>query len=614
MCGIIGYEGSREAAPLLLDGLQRLEYRGYDSAGFAVLDGAGALHVRKAAGKLSNLVARLEGVYPPGTAGLAHTRWATHGRPSDKNAHPHLDCTGNVAVVHNGIIENYLPLRDELIAQGHAFTSETDTEVLAHLIEARLASGDALLEALRRAIGRLAGSQAVVALSRREPGRLVAARAGNAGGVVIGYGQHEHFVASDLPALLPETRTVVFLADGELAELSAEGVRYIEMAGNTIQKEAQTVPLDPVAAAKGAYKHFMQKEIDEQPQCVLDTVRGRVLFEPPSVALDELELPEERLRAVQRVVLIAMGTSLHAAMVGRHYIERIAGLPAEVDNASEFRYRQALLGPETLVVSVAQSGETVDTLEAMHEARRRGAFQITVCNTPGAQSTRIAGGTLYTRCGPEIGVASTKTMTASMVALYLLACHLGRARGALHASRLDELVAPLAHVPDLMGRVLREAPAIEQLAHRFHRYQHFLYLARGIQYPVAMEGALKLKEVSYIHAEGYPAGEMKHGPIALIDETMPTVAIAVRDGLRDKMRSNIEQIKARDGTVIALLSDGDTELAGMVDHAIEVPEAPPLLLPLLTVLPLQLFAYHIAVWRGCDVDQPRNLAKTVTVE
>jgi glucosamine--fructose-6-phosphate aminotransferase (isomerizing) len=614
MCGIIGYEGTREAAPLLLEGLQRLEYRGYDSAGLAVLDANGALHLRKAVGKLSNLVARLEGVYPPGTAGLAHTRWATHGKPSDENAHPHLDCTGDVAVVHNGIIENYLALRQELIAEGHRFTSETDTEVLAHLIEARLSAGDDLAAALRHALGRIDGSQAIVALSRSRPGTIVAARAGNAGGVVIGYGQHEHFVASDLPALLPETRRVVFLADGELAELSREAVRYWDAEGRPLEKEPQTMPLDPVAAAKGAYKHFMAKEIMEQPECVLDTFRGRVLFDPPSVDLGGLDLPDETLRSVQRVVLIAMGTSLHAAMVGRHYIERIAGIPAEVENASEFRYRGALLGPETLVVSVAQSGETVDTLEAMHEAKLRGAPQITVCNTPGAQSTRVADGTIYTRCGPEIGVASTKTMTASMVALYLLTSHSGRLRGALDGARLAALVEPLAHLPDLMGRMLRSAPTIEQLAHSFHRYQHFLFLGRGIQYPVAMEGALKLKEVSYIHAEGYPAGEMKHGPIALIDDTMPTVAIAVRDGLRDKMLSNIEQIKARDGTVIALISEGDAELAAKVDHAIEVPETTPLLLPLLTTLPVQLLAYHIAVWRGCDVDQPRNLAKTVTVE
>ena len=614
MCGIIAYVGSREAAPLLLAGLQRLEYRGYDSAGFAVIDGDGRLHLKKHVGKLKNLTASLEGVYPPGTSGVAHTRWATHGKPSDENAHPHLDCTGDVAVAHNGIVENYLALRRELLAQGHRFVSETDSEVLAHLIEDHLRDGDDLPAALRRTIGRIEGAHAIVALSRSQPGRLVAARVGNAGGVVVGYGQHEHFVASDLPALLPETRSVVFLAHGELAELGGEEVRYWDEQGRPIDKEPQTMPMDPVAAAKGVYRHFMLKEIMEQPDCVLDTFRGRVLFDPPSVELPELELPEATLRSVQRVVLVAMGTSLHAAMVGRHYFEALAGLPAEVDNASEFRYRHLILGPETLVISIAQSGETVDTLEAMHEAQRRGSPQITICNTPGAQSTRIAEGTLYTRCGPEIGVASSKTLTAATVALYLLACHLGRLRGHLDEAKLTELIQPLAHLPDLMGRVLQNSAAYEELAQRLFRHRNFLYLARGVQYPIAMEGALKLKELSYIHAEGYPAGEMKHGPIALIDEAMPTVAIAVRDGLREKMLSNIEQVKARDGAVIALISEGDAELAAMVDHVIEVPETTPLLLPLLTVLPLQLLAYHIAVRRGCDVDQPRNLAKTVTVE
>ncbi len=614
MCGIIGYVGSREAGPLLLEGIQRLEYRGYDSAGFAVVGGDGGLHIKKHVGKLRNLIADLEGIYPPGTVGLAHTRWATHGKPSDDNAHPLQDCEGAVALVHNGIIENYIALREELKADGHRFASETDSEVLAHLIESYLGSGDGLAGAVRRAIRRIEGAAAFLVLSRAQPDRLVAARVSNAGGVVVGYGQHEHFLASDLPALLPETRTVAFLTDGEVAELTPEGVRYWDAQGQPVEKVPQTMPLDPVAAAKGAYKHFMLKEIMEQPQSVLDTFRGRVLFDPPSVDLAELEVPEATLRSVQRVVLVAMGTSLHAAMVGRHYFEAIAGVPAEVDNASEFRYRNPLVGPDTLVVSVAQSGETVDTLEAMSEVKRRGSPQITVCNTPGAQSTRIAEGTLHTRCGPEIGVASSKTLTASIVALYLLACYLGRVRDRLDEARQAELVEPLAHLPDLMGRILEDEGGVEELARRFFRYHHFLYLGRGLQYPVAMEGALKLKELSYIHAEGYPAGEMKHGPIALIDEEMPTVAIAVRDGMREKMLSNIEQVRARDGAVIALISEGDSELAAKADHVIEVPETPPLLLPLLTVLPLQLFAYHIAVWRGCDVDQPRNLAKTVTVE
>ncbi|MGB2710011.1 MAG: glutamine--fructose-6-phosphate transaminase (isomerizing) [Conexibacter sp.] len=614
MCGIIGYAGSREAGPLLLDGLQRLEYRGYDSAGLAVLDGDDRLHVTKQVGKIGGLVAHLEGVYPPGTIGIAHTRWATHGKPSDENAHPHLDCTGDIAVVHNGIVENYLALRDELTAQGHRFVSETDTEILAHLLETYLRDGDDLASALRRTIARIDGSQAIVALSRHQPDRLIAARVGNAGGVVIGYREHERFIASDLPALLPETRTVVFLTDGEIAELTREDVRYWDAQGNEIEKEPQSVPLDPVAAAKGTYKHFMLKEIMEQPQCVLDTFRSHVLLDPPGVDLSDLGVSDDTLRSVQRVVLVAMGTSLHAAMVGRHYVETIAGLPAEVDNASEFRYRTLRVGPETLVVSVAQSGETVDTLEAMSEAKRLGSPQITVCNTPGAQSTRVADGTVYTHCGPEIGVASSKTLTASMVALYLLSCHIGRVRGTLDAAKHAQLVEPLAHLPDLMGRVLEASPAFDDLAGRFFRHDHFLFLGRGLQYPVAMEGALKLKELSYIHAEGYPAGEMKHGPIALIDETMPTVAIAVRDRMREKMLSNIEQVRARDGAVIALINAGDTEVASKADEVIEVPATTPLLLPLLTVLPLQLLAYHIAVRRGCDVDQPRNLAKTVTVE
>ena len=614
MCGIIGYAGSREAGPLLLEGLQRLEYRGYDSAGIAILDGEGRLNLKKHVGKLSNLVAHLEGVYPPGTIGLAHTRWATHGKPSDENAHPHLDCEGDVAVVHNGIVENYLALRRELQGEGHRFDSETDTEVIAHLVESHLRDGDDLPSALRRTIERIEGSQAIVVCSRSHPDRLVAARVGNAGGVVVGYGQHEHFLASDLPALLPETRTVAFLGDGETVELRREEVLYWDAEGRPIEKEPQEMPLDPAAAAKGVYKHFMLKEIMEQPECVLDTFRGRVLFDPPGVELAELSLSEETLRSIERVVLIGMGTSLHGAMVARNYFESIAGVPAEVDNASEFRYRSALVGPETLVISVAQSGETVDTLEAMQAVKRRGSPQLTICNTPGAQSTRIADGTIYTRCGPEIGVASSKTLTASIVALYLFACHLGRLRGRLDESKLAELIEPLAHLPDLMGRVLQDEPAFEELAHSLSAFDHFLYLGRGLQYPIAMEGALKLKELSYIHAEGYPAGEMKHGPIALVDETMPTVAIAVRDGLREKMLSNIEQVRARDGMVIAVINEGDEELASKVNHVIEVPETSPFLLPLLTVLPLQLLAYHIALRRGCDVDQPRNLAKTVTVE
>ena len=614
MCGIIGYAGTREASPLLLEGLQRLEYRGYDSAGIAVLDSDGHVHIKKQQGKIAKLTASLEGVHPPGTIGLAHTRWATHGKPSDENAHPQQDCGEDVAVVHNGIVENYLDLGQELMAQGHGLTSETDTEVLAHLIETNLSNGDELHEALRNTIARIDGSHAIVAFCRNEPDRLVAARVGNAGGVVIGYGENEHFIASDLPALLPETHRVVFLGDGELAEVTREAVRYWDAEGNPIDKEPQTVPLDPVAAAKGTYKHFMLKEIVEQPECVLDTFRGRVLFDPPSVQLDDFDIADETLRSIERVVLVAMGTSLHAAMVGRRYFEELTGIPAEVDYASEFRYRSAILGPKTLVVSVAQSGETVDTLEAMQEAQRAGSPQITICNTPGAQSTRVADATVYTRCGPEIAVASSKTLTASMVALYLLACHIGHVRGRLNDATLAELTEPLAHLPDLMGRVLQDAPAIEELAHRFQSYHHFLFLARGVQHPVAMEGALKLKELSYIHAEGYPAGEMKHGPIALIDEDLPVVVIATKSPIYDKVISNVEQVRSRDGVVIAIASEGDQEIAEKANEVIRIPDLGEYLTAIVATVPLQLLAYHVAVAKGTDVDQPRNLAKSVTVE
>jgi glucosamine--fructose-6-phosphate aminotransferase (isomerizing) len=453
-----------------------------------------------------------------------------------------------------------------------------------------------------------------VAFSRSEPGKLVAARVGNAGGVVVGYGGDEMFLASDLPALLPHTQRVAFLADGEIAAVTPCGASYLTADGSTLAKEPQTVSYDPLSAARGNYKHFMLKEISEQPESILDTIRGRVLFEPPTLVLEDVAIPQARLRQIERVVLVGMGTSLHAAMVGRHYIEQIARLPAEVDNASEFRYRGPLLGPNTLVIAVGQSGETVDTLAAMDEARRQGALQITVCNVVGSQATRVADGVVYTRCGLEVGVCSTKTFTAAIVALYLLACYLAQERQAVGEDGLRALLDPLARLPSLVGRVTQRDAEYEKLANRFFRQRNFLYLGRGLEFPIAMEGALKLKEVSYIHAEGYPAGEMKHGPIALIDQEMPVVAIAVRDGLYDKMTNNIQQVKAREGTIIALGNEGDDELARQVDHILYLPEASPLLMPVLTAIPLQFFAYHIAVRRGCDVDQPRNLAKTVTVE
>ena len=614
MCGIMGYVGSRPAGPILIDGLRRLEYRGYDSAGIAVLESNGGLSIRKRVGKLEALASYIADRWPNGQEGIGHTRWATHGHPSDVNAHPHADCSGDVVAIHNGIVENYLELKAELTAAGHRFASETDTEVIPHLLEHYLSEGGDMAAALRKTIERLGGAHAIVAMACSEPGTLVAARVGNAGGVVVGYGGGENFLASDLPALLPHTRRVAFLDDREVTRVTAAGVSYWGSDGRPLDKQPQEVPYDTVSAAKGNYKHFMLKEIMEQPESILDTIRGRAQFNPPAVELEDVHLGTRELSKVRRVVLLAMGTSLHAAMVGRHYMERIAALPAEVDNASEYRYREPIIGHDTLVVSVGQSGETVDTLAAMEEARRQGAPQITICNVVGSQASRVAQGVVYTRCGLEIGVCSTKTFTASVTALYLLACYLGQVRGLIDRERMGGLLQPLARLPYLAGEITKREAEFERLAHRFFRYDNFLYLGRGIQFPIAMEGALKLKEISYIHAEGYPAGEMKHGPIALIDREMPVIAIALKDELYNKMMSNIEQVKARGGTVIALGSEGDAELAAKADHVIELPLASPLLAPVSTAIPLQSFAYHIAVRRGCDVDQPRNLAKTVTVE
>jgi glucosamine--fructose-6-phosphate aminotransferase (isomerizing) len=614
MCGIIGYVGEQAAAPILLDGLARLEYRGYDSSGIAVIEEASRIYLNKRVGKLQELVTALNGSVPAGGIGVGHTRWATHGKPSDTNAHPHTDCTGNIVVIHNGIVENYLPLKRELIEAGHKFVSETDTEVIAHLVEQHLVDCDDLPAALRKACSRLEGSQAILVMCLNEPGLIVAARIGNAGGIVVGYGQSEMYLASDLPAILPHTRSVAFLADREMAAVTAGGVTYFDLDGSPVEKTPQSVPYDPVAAAKGQYKHFELKEIMEQPESLSNTIRGRALFEPPDVVLEDVHLTDEDLAAIKRVVLLGMGSSMHAAMVGRHYIEQIAGLPAEVDNSSEYRYRHPLIGPDTLVISVTQSGETVDTLVAMAEAQNKGAKQITICNTIGGQSTRIADGVVYTRCGPEIAVASTKTLTASISALFLLACHLGLRRGVLDSDTLRDHLDGLMHLPTLVGSLLERADEYERLAQHFHRHHNFLFLGRGTNYPVALEGALKLKELSYIHAEGYPAGEMKHGPIALIDEEMPVVCIAPRDSLYDKMLSQMEQVKARDGIVIAVATEGDTEAARRADFVVSIPPAPEFLNPILATIPLQFLAYYIAVHRGYDVDQPRNLAKTVTVE
>ena len=614
MCGIIGYIGQKAACPILLDGLQRLEYRGYDSAGVAVIEPSGELTVRKTVGKISALISLVQGNPVKGICGIGHTRWATHGKPSDINAHPHLDCKGDLVVIHNGIVENYLELKRQLIDQGHVFLSQTDTEVLPHLIEDNLACGCSLEEAVRRAIARIRGAHAIVVMSRQHPEKMIAARVGNAGGVIIGYGDGEMFIASDLPALLPYSRDFVFLSDMELATVTAAGVSYSNVEGKRLSKSPQTVPYDPVAAAKGGYKHFMLKEIMEQPEAVLNTLRGRVEFDPPGVYLEDFPFSEEEVRSISKAFIIGMGTSLHAAMVGRHMMEELARLPTEVDNASEFRYRNPLIDKHTLVISVAQSGETVDTLAAMDEARRKNARQVTVCNVFGSQATRIAEYTLYIRVGPEIGVCSTKTLLGSISALCLLSLYLGKIRGVISHQRVTELVNDIARLPNLVGELLEQDEYYQQLAHQYFRRSNFLFLGRGINYPIAMEGALKLKEVSYIHAEGYPAGEMKHGPIALIDENMPVVAIALKDNVYDKMISNIEEVKAREGIIIALATKGDDEIKHKADHVIHLPPISPLLAPLLAVVPLQLLAYHVAVRRGCDVDQPRNLAKTVTVE
>ncbi|HEV8573286.1 MAG TPA: glutamine--fructose-6-phosphate transaminase (isomerizing) [Dehalococcoidia bacterium] len=613
MCGIIGYVGEREAAPILLEGLARLEYRGYDSVGIAILKDGGGVAIHKQVGKLGGLASTLSEGAPAGHQGIGHTRWATHGKPSDINAHPHTDCTGDIVVIHNGIVENYEELKQRLVGANHKFASETDTEVIPHLLEEHLRTGKPLHEALEQTLAEISGAHAILAMSRAEPGTIVAARAGNAGGIVVGYGHGESYLASDLPALLPHTRRVVFMEDGDVARVTPTKVTY-RHGGATVERSPQQVPYDPVSAAKGSFKHFMQKEIAEQPEAILDTLRGRALFSESRVELEDLRLTTAQFREIKRVVLVGMGTSLNAAMIGRHYIERIGGIPAEADNASELRYREPIIGPDTLIVSVSQSGETVDTLAAMEEAREKGCPQVTISNVVGSQATRVADGVIYTRCGPEIGVASTKTYVAAICALYLLACYIGQERGAIDRERMGGLLAPLARLPYLAGEVANRGTEYERLAHEFFRCENFLYLGRGLQYPVAMEGALKLKEVSYIHAEGYPAGEMKHGPIALIDREMPVVALVQQDRLRDKMMSNVEQVKAREGIVVAVATEGDTEVGEKADHVIYVPRIEELLAPVLTSIPLQLFAYNVAVRRGCDVDQPRNLAKTVTVE
>ncbi|MCS6845937.1 MAG: glutamine--fructose-6-phosphate transaminase (isomerizing) [Caldilineales bacterium] len=613
MCGIVGYVGPRPATPIVVGGLQRLEYRGYDSAGIAVLQN-GRIEVRRDVGKLSNLINLLNQHPTNGHLAVGHTRWATHGKPSQQNAHPHSDATGEIVVVQNGIVENYRELRESLQAEGIEFRSETDTEVIVHLISLHYSAAGGLAEAVRRALGYLKGPSAIVAMTSREPDRLVAARLGNAGGVAIGLGDGETFIASDIPAILEHTRRMVFLEDRQYAAVTREGAQVFTLDGRPVQPQVHHIPWDPVSAAKGEYRHFMQKEIFEQARSITDTIRGRVDFDAGEVVLEDLILTPEQAARFNRIVIVACGTSAYAGLVGKFWFENIARLPVEVDYASEFRYRNPVVDDRTLLLAITQSGETVDTLAAMEEGRRRGAYLASIVNVIGSQAARVSDGVIYMRCGPEIGVASTKAFTASLVDQYLLAIYLAQQRGTLSPEQRRRLLDDLARLPDLVGRVLEEGGPYVELAERFHAYHNFLYLGRGINYPVALEGALKLKEISYIHAEGYPAGEMKHGPIALIDRNMPVVTIAVQDDVYDKMISQIEQVKARNGIVIALANEGDSFIGTKADHVIAVPKAPPLLSPVINVLPLQRLAYEIAVWRGADVDQPRNLAKSVTVE
>jgi glucosamine--fructose-6-phosphate aminotransferase (isomerizing) len=613
MCGIVGYVGPRAATELIYNGLKRLEYRGYDSAGVAVLQ-QGKIAVRRDVGKLGNLGRLLDERPTNGHIGVGHTRWATHGVPSARNSHPHTSMNGDVVVVHNGIVENFLDLRKELQAEGVTFASDTDTECIVHLIARYMDWGNDLAEATRLAVHHLRGAHAIVALSAREPDRLVAVRIGNAGGVTLGIGKGEMFVASDIPAILEHTRDMVFLESHQMAVVRADAYKVQTTEGEPVDAQVHSISWDPVSAAKGEYRHFMQKEIFEQARTITDTIRGRVDFEEGRVCLPNLTLTEDEARGLSRLVIASCGTSAYSGLVGKFMIEHLARLSVEVDYASEFRYRTPILNGDSVVLAITQSGETVDTLAAMEEARERGAKLWSIVNVIGSQAMRVADGYITMQAGPEIGVASTKAFTASMVDQYLLGLYLGELRGVLSREELRQHVDGLAQLPDLVGRLLDRHEEYEAMAARLYEYTNFLYLGRGINYPVALEGALKLKEISYIHAEGYPAGEMKHGPIALIDEHMPVLAIAIRDHVYEKMLSQVEQAKSRGAVVIAVATEGDELIRQKADYVLYVPDAPPLLSPILTVIPLQLLAYHIAVRRGCDVDQPRNLAKSVTVE
>ena len=618
MCGIVGYVGKKSVVPIIIEGLRRLEYRGYDSAGIAVCGNGHGLDIRRAEGKLRNLEDAIRQKPLEGTYGIGHTRWATHGRPTEENAHPHRDCTGKIVVVHNGIVENYLHLKHQLQMEGHKFVTETDTEVIAHLIEKHYEGN--LEDAVRKAVKELSGVFALGVIASSDPNKIVAARSGPP--VVVGLGDGEYFVASDVPAILSHTRDMFFLADGDLAILTPEGVHLTDFNGRAVKRAVTHILWDPIMAEKGGYKHFMLKEIFEQPRAVRDTILGRVGQETGRIFLEEMDLTSKDFREFESIKIVACGTSWHAALTGKFMIEKLARIPVEVDYGSEFRYRDPLLSKKVLTILISQSGETADTLAAQREATSKGSKTLAISNVVGSMITREASGTLLTHAGPEIGVAATKSFMTQVTALFILAMYLGQVREALQPEESLSLVEELVRIPGKLEHVLSQDSIYDELVKRLHRANDFLFLGRGIHFPIALEGALKLKEISYIHAEGYPAGEMKHGPNALIDENLPVVVLATRDPNSEESRlryektiSNIQEVKARSGIVIAVVCEGDeAEVGKMADFLISIPPTVELLLPILEIVPLQLLAYHVAVRRGCDVDQPRNLAKSVTVE
>jgi glucosamine--fructose-6-phosphate aminotransferase (isomerizing) len=617
MCGIVGYVGAKPVVSVIINGLKKLEYRGYDSAGLAVVRNR-QVQIRRASGKLTNLIRSLDSEPLTGEYGIGHTRWATHGRPTEENAHPHCDCTGKVVVVHNGIVENYLDLKTRLQKSGHRFVTETDTEVIAHLVESEL-PGKSFPDAAGAALEQLRGSFAVCLLSGDHPNTIIAAR--NGPPLILGISDGELFVASDVPALLEHTRTMYFMQDGEMAVLSPEGISLRDFRGKEISFTPQEVQWSPEMAEKGGFRHFMLKEIYEQPRSLQEAIAGRISLDSGDVILEEAKIPEEALAKIERIHIVACGTSWHAALVGKFLIEDLARIPVEIDYGSEFRYRDPLVDRNSLVIAISQSGETADTLAAVREAKAKNARILSICNVVGSMLSRESEGNLYIRSGPEIGVASTKAFTCQLAVLEMLALYLARIRKKLQPTQSASIFSGLKRLPHCVEQILAQSASYEEIAKAIYRHNNSLYLGRGIHYPIALEGALKLKEISYIHAEGYPAGEMKHGPNALIDRNLPVVTLAARDPqnprsvLRyEKMLSNIEEVRARDGIIIALASEGDNQIPRMAEHVIRIPEISDYLLPILMIVPLQLLAYHIAVLRGCDVDQPRNLAKSVTVE